>query len=75
MRPNPPPARCDACGRPTPAPHGHGLAAGDEDAWLLLTGEPVDVVAENGRGGRRLGRGWVCRRCGHTDPISFEQAR
>lgn len=72
---NPPPDRCDGCKRVARAGYGTGLAAGDPVAWILLEGPSVEVVLDDGRRCRREGRGWVCRRCGHTVPASREFAR
>ena len=75
MLPNPPPDRCDGCGRVARAPGATGLAAGDVKAWVALDGGGGEVELENGRRVERLGRGWACRRCGHTVPLSFEHVR
>jgi hypothetical protein len=75
MLPNPPPDRCDGCGRVARAPQATGLATGDLRAWIALDGAGGEVVLDDGRSVRRLGRGWACRRCGHTVPLSFEHAR
>ena len=72
---NPPPDRCDACKRVARAGYGTGLAAGDPAAWIALEGPHVVVTLDDGRQLAREGRGWVCRRCGHTVPLSREFAR
>ena len=74
MTPNPPPDLCDGCGRVARAPQANGPAAGDVRAWFPLDGEPADLVLDDGRRVHRTGRGWACRRCGHTVPLSFEHA-
>ena len=75
MLPNPPPDRCDGCGRVARSPGATGLAAGDVKAWIALDGAGGEVELEDGRRVARPGRGWVCRRCGHTVPLSFEHVR
>jgi hypothetical protein len=75
MLSNPPPDLCDACGRVARAPQANGLAAGDVRAWIELDGSDAEVVLDDGRRTVRHGRGWVCRRCGHTVPLSHELAR
>jgi hypothetical protein len=72
---NPPPDRCDNCKRTARAGFGTGLAAGDPAAWIALGGPPTHVTLDDGRSVFRQGRGWVCRRCGHTVPLSREFAR
>lgn len=69
---NPPPDRCDSCQRVARAGVGTGLAAGDPAAWILLDGPDTLVTLDDGRTSMRRGRGWVCRRCGHTVPVSCE---
>jgi hypothetical protein len=70
---NPPPDRCDSCKRVARAPGvGTGLAAGDPAAWILLEGPDTLVTLDDGRTSMRRGKGWVCRRCGHTVPTSRE---
>ncbi len=69
---NPPPDRCDSCKRVARAGVGTGLAAGDPAAWILLDGPDTLVTLDEGRTSMRRGRGWVCRRCGHTVPVSCE---
>ena len=72
---NPPPDRCDSCGRVRRGTHGTGLAAGDPAAWVALPGDDVTVTLDDGRILQRRGRGWVCRACGHTVPLSRELPR
>ena len=69
---NPPPDRCDSCKRVARSGLGTGLAAGDPAAWVLLDGPDTVVTLDDGRTAMRRGRGWVCRRCGHTVPVSRE---
>jgi hypothetical protein len=54
---------------------GTGLAAGDPAAWHLLDGPDTLVTLDGGRTAARRGHGWVCRRCGHTVPMSRELPR
>ena len=72
---NPPPDVCDSCKRVARAGFGTGLAAGDPAAWIALEGPDTLVTLDDGRTAARRGRGWVCRRCGHTIPVSREFAR
>lgn len=72
---NPPPDTCDGCKRVARAGYGTGLAAGDPAAWIALPGPETWVTLDDGRSVWRRGRGWVCRRCGHTVPVSREFAR
>jgi len=72
---NAPPSRCEACGRSTHGSLGSGLAAGDVNAWILLEGPDTEVTLDDGRSTPRRGRGWVCRTCGHTVPLSREFPR
>jgi len=72
---NPPPDRCDSCKRVARAGVGTGLAAGDPAAWILLDGPDTLVTLDGGGTVTRRGRGWVCRSCGHTVPISRELPR
>ncbi|TMC48185.1 MAG: hypothetical protein E6J14_12870 [Chloroflexi bacterium] len=72
---NPPPDRCESCGRVTHAGSGFGIAAGDPGAWLPLEGPETNLTLDNGITVTRRGRGWVCRACGHTVPASREFAR
>lgn len=71
---NPPPARCEGCGRRTTRPAGVGIgpAAGDPAAWHLLDGTTTTISLDDGRQVERGGQGWVCRSCGHTVPLSRE---
>ena len=72
---NPPPDRCDSCKRVARAGVGTGLAAGDPASWILLDGPDTLVTLDDGRTATRRGRGWVCRNCGHTVPMSRELPR
>jgi hypothetical protein len=72
---NPPPDRCQSCHRPARAEPGTALTPGDRDAWIALEGPEVILTLEGGAVAVRRGRGWVCRRCGHTVPVSREFAR
>ncbi|TMF55616.1 MAG: hypothetical protein E6I22_07095 [Chloroflexi bacterium] len=58
MKANAPPTVCDQCKR---MPH-----------WERLRGPDQQVRLADGRMVLRRGQGWVCTRCGHTIPISFE---
>jgi hypothetical protein len=58
MRVNPPPVICDQCKQ--------------MPAWERLHGPDQQVRLKDGRTVTRRGQGWVCTRCGHTIPISFE---
>ena len=74
---NPPPAQCDSCKRVARAGFGMGigLCAGDPAAWIPLYGPDESVTLDDGRVVSRRGRGWVCRRCGHTVPLSREHLK
>lgn len=72
---NPPPSRCERCARQTHSSVGSGLAAGDVTAWILLEGPDAVVTLDDGRSAARRGRGWVCRSCGFTVPLSREFPR
>lgn len=72
---NPPPSRCERCGRTTTGADGCGPAAGDPAAWILLEGPEVTISLDDGRRTSRRGRGWACRSCGHTVLLSREFAR
>jgi hypothetical protein len=72
---NPPPDRCEGCSRGSRAAPGAAVSAGDRDAWIALDGPEVSLTLESGAVVERRGRGWVCRRCGHTVPVSREFAR
>ncbi|MGH7612000.1 MAG: hypothetical protein ACREN4_08270 [Candidatus Dormibacteria bacterium] len=58
---NPPPATCDHC-----------RTAAD---WILVYGPERVVALADGRELARRGRVCVCRRCGHTVPLSRENAQ
>lgn len=72
---NPPPDRCDSCKRVARAGFGTGLCAGDPAAWIPLYGPDAIVTLDDGRSVARRGRGWACRRCGHTVPLSREHLK
>ena len=72
---NPPPDTCDRCKRVARAGFGTGLAAGDTGSWIALEGPDTIITLDDGRTTARRGRGWVCRRCGHTVPLSREFPR
>jgi hypothetical protein len=72
---NPPPHRCESCNRVARAGPAAALSAGDLEAWIALEGPQVSLTLESGAVVERRGRGWVCRRCGHTVPVSREFAR
>jgi hypothetical protein len=72
---NPPPDRCESCHRVARPEPGAADSTGDGDAWIALEGPQVSLTLESGAVVERRGRGWVCRRCGHTVPVSREFAR
>lgn len=75
MLANPPPHRCEGCGRTTRGVEANAPASGDPRAWVLLAGPDTTVTLDDGRAVARRGHGWVCRSCGHTVPLAREFAR
>ena len=74
MTVNPPPVRCEGCGRTVPARDRHLPAPGDPAAWHRADGTDRPLVLEDGRSVVRPVQGWVCPRCGHTVHLSRELA-